>query len=571
MKFVNDEAHRCSEELARERGCFANWRGSIWHTKHNRMMRNAAVTTVAPTGTISIIANCSGGIEPMFSLAFIRNVLKGQKQGDKPLVEVNDTFREIAVQRGFYSDDLIERIARAGTVAHLNDVPDDVKRVFVCAHDIAPEWHMKMQAAFQQHCDASISKTINFANDATRDDVEQIYRLAFETGCKGVTVYRDGCRNEQPMALKTDTEKAEPAEKQEKEEKTETVSEVAVEPVTARDPSAGVRMDSPLTDPAPVATLPPSPQYIEPMDLPEIVSGFRIRQMTPFGNMHVKITVDPRSEREQEVFAQLGKGGDVANGDLEAICRMISLWLRAGGSLRLVIKQLEGIGTSLQIPTRSGRIMSLGDGLACALKKYSRAKDRFGLRALLLGEMDLAELDNPHPAPHLPATTPVDRPVTPGNGNGGNVDGKAKDTPLAKPQERATTAPAETHSAPTAATVAKPAAPAACQATAGNGNGKGNGHDHAPLPDVGVAVLEAPAARPAKRIDLRTETATNAAAAPPAKVHVIKKTELASVLGEVRHKHDSAAFYKVMCPDCGTALMRQEGCRKCPACGWSAC
>ena len=370
MRFLNDEGHNCSEQLAKQRGCFPNWTGSVWHTRHNRMMRNAAVTTIAPTGTISIIANCSGGIEPMFSLAFLRNVLRGQKHGEKPLVEVNETFRNLAQQRGFLSDELLERIAREGTLAHIDDLPDDVKEVFVCAHDITPEWHMRMQAAFQRHCDASISKTINFRNSATPKDVETIYLTAFEMGCKGVTVYRDGCRDFQPMALKK------------KESGEGKVAEV-----------------NPQSSP---------PPRLEPRDLPEIVSGFRIRQMTPFGNMHVKITVDPHADSELEVFAQLGKGGDVANSDLEAICRIVSLWLRAGGTLRHVIKQLSGIGSSLQIPTRAGRITSLGDGLACALKKYTRAKERFGLRPLLLGDVDLSELDAPHIPPQ---TAAVDRPV----------------------------------------------------------------------------------------------------------------------------------------------------------------
>jgi ribonucleoside-diphosphate reductase alpha chain len=150
---------------------------------------------------------------------------------------------------------------------------------------------------------------------------------------------------------------------------------------------------------------------IEPRDIPEIVSGLRVRQMTPFGNMHVKITVDPKTGRELEVFAQLGKGGDLANSDLEAICRLISLWLRAGGSFKHVIQQLKDIGSSLQVPTKEGKIKSLGDGLARALMKYRRAKERFGLRDLLLGEYDLATLDK-EPAPGAP-----------GNGNGKNGNG----------------------------------------------------------------------------------------------------------------------------------------------------
>jgi ribonucleoside-diphosphate reductase alpha chain len=431
MKFVNDEAHNYSEQLARERGSFPNWKGSIWDTLHQRPMRNACTTTVAPTGTISIIANCSGGIEPMFSLAFMRNVLRGQKQGEKPLVEVNDTFREVARQHGLLCDELLERLAREGTLAHIDEVkvgdrvvaiPDDLKRIFVCAHDITPLWHMRMQAAFQRHCDSSISKTINFPQAATSDDVEQIYRLAFELRCKGVTVYRDGCRGFQPMALKKeDGERAKSEQPNEQAAAREPAvgangsaqpartgdaktldgeeSSAAEEVRAARGADAALPQRGAERAPDPLSSSLAalrSPIHIEPLDLPEILSSFRMRQMTPFGNMHVHITVEPQAARELEVFAQLGKGGDVANSDLEAICRLISLWLRSGGSLRHVIKQLEGIGSSLQIPTKSGRIMSLGDGVASALKKYVRAKETFGLHALLLGQIDLAILDDPN-------------------------------------------------------------------------------------------------------------------------------------------------------------------------------
>ncbi len=374
MKFVNDEAHNYSEKLAEERGCFPNWEGSLWQTRWKRKQRHACSTTVAPTGTISIIADCSGGIEPMFSLAFYRNVLKGECEGEQPMVEINPIFEKVAQQRGFLSEGLMERIATDGTLAHYNDVPADVRRVFVCAHDIEPEWHIRMQAAFQKHNDSSISKTINFPHDAKPEDVESIYRMAFELNCKGVTVYRDGCRASQPMALKGSDKKH------------------------TAEPQETMVVDPP----------------VEPKDLPEILSGLRIRQMTPFGNMHVKITVDPKKGKEQEVFAQLGKGGDLANSDLEAICRMVSLWLRSGGSLKHVISQLKDIGSSLQVSTKEGKIMSLGDGLARALKTYQKAKDRFGLENLLLGRIDLAELDRP---PTVGSGQ--------GNGNGaGNGNGK---------------------------------------------------------------------------------------------------------------------------------------------------
>jgi ribonucleoside-diphosphate reductase alpha chain len=578
MKFVNDEAHRCSEELARQRGCFANWKGSIWHTRYNRMMRNAAVTTVAPTGTISIIADCSGGIEPMFSLAFIRNVLRGQVPGEKPLVEVNRTFRETAVRRGFYSDELLERVAREGTLAHIPEVPEDVKRVFVCAHDISPEWHMQMQAAFQRHCDSSISKTINFPRLATRDDVANIYQLAYELRCKGVTVYRDGCRAGQPMALKSDDDSVAiddpPAD--DCEEEKEAGGYVAPEARAAREASVERAPSLPATDPASAADAPRvgtliPPPYVEPMDLPEIVSGLRIRQMTPFGNMHVKITVEPRTNRELEVFAQLGKGGDVANSDLEAICRMVSLWLRSGGSLRHVIKQLEGIGSSLQIPTRTGRIMSLGDGLACALKKYTRAKERFGLRGLLLGEINLAELDNPNPPPHHPDTIATDRAVPPAGGNGGD----RRDGNGSKPQAIARDASAELARASDvrrtrpAARSRKSQPPKAMHA----GNGKKNGNGHGEAAEAGVAIAELNEAHEVVHLSVDREAADTLEMPTASEWRALAACDLAQVLGSVRHRHDAAAHYAVRCPECGSVLMLQEGCRKCsdPGCGWAAC
>ncbi len=399
MKFINDESHNYSEQLAMERGCFPNWSGSIWDTRYHRPMRNAAVTTVAPTGTISIMADCSGGIEPMFSLAFFRNVLKGQDEGGKPMVQVNPIFERAARERGFLSEGLMDRIARDGTLAEISEIPEDVKQVFVCAHDIVPEWHVRMQAAFQRHCDSSISKTINFPNIATVEEVDAIYRRAYELDCKGITVYRDGCREAQPMALKGKEQPANPS-----------------------DPSASASARSA-----------PEHKELVPRDIPEIISGLRLRQMTPFGNMHVKITVDPKTERELEVFAQLGKGGDIATSDLEAICRMTSLWLRSGGSLLHVIRQLKDIGSSLQVPTREGKIMSLGDGLARALQKYMRAKERFGLRNLLLGEYDMAELDRP-----AASSKP--------NGNG-NGHGKPKGHETVSEVRHATTA----HAAPTLA------------------------------------------------------------------------------------------------------------------------
>ncbi|MAF64984.1 MAG: ribonucleoside-diphosphate reductase, adenosylcobalamin-dependent [Planctomycetes bacterium] len=374
MEILNDESHLASEVLGEERGVFPAWEGSDWQ-KQGRRLRNSYTTTVAPTGTISIIANCSGGIEPMFSLAFTRNVMKDTQGRPTVMKEVNYVFENLAREEGFYSEELVEQIIAQGTLAAASEIPAHVKDVFVTAHDITPYWHMRMQAAFQRHCDSSISKTINFPREATAEDVREIYELAIDQGVKGVTVYRDGCREMQPMSLnKTGSE---------------TPGQDAAKPEVIDDGNG------PL---------------LTPIKLPEIMSCLRVRQMTPFGNMHVKVSVDPISEREREVFAQLGKGGDVANSDLEAICRILSLWLRSNGSLELAVKQLDGIGSSMTVPTKDGRIMSLADGLARALRRYLKAKNSHGLESLLLGrasaEPDTSSEPSQAATPAVPTQAP---------------------------------------------------------------------------------------------------------------------------------------------------------------------
>ena len=352
MKVVNDAAHDASEKLAEERGCFENWKGSRWEMDWHRKQRNAACTTVAPTGTCSIIADCSCGVEPMFSLVFERNVMGGTK-----MLEVNKVFEKVALANklwGYSKSELYDGILKEGSLVHFGGIPAEIKKVFVCAREIAPEWHIKMQAAFQKHCDSSISKTINFPHEAKVEDVNKIYTMAFDLGCKGVTVYRDGSRQEQPMALKV-------------EEKKE--------------------------------NSPPKPRKT-----PQIAPSLRIRQRTPFGNMHMGITVDPETGQELEIFAQIGKAGDLAPSDLEAICRLISLWLRSGGILPDIIEQLQGIGCHLAIPSADGRILSLGDALAKTLSNYLWAKNKVGLQALLLGKVDVDALmkERRHKAPeHL--------------------------------------------------------------------------------------------------------------------------------------------------------------------------
>ncbi len=192
MKFLNDESHTYSEELALERGVYPAWKGSDWE-KEGRKMRNSTTTTIAPTGTISIISNCSSSIEPFFALAFVRHVLDGQE-----LVEVNDELERVLRDRGLYQNDTMLKIAATGTL-HETDLPDDIKNVFVTAHEIDPEWHVLMQATFQRFCDSGVSKTVNLPNEASTRDVEKVYLMAKDLHCKGITVYRDRSKNEQVL------------------------------------------------------------------------------------------------------------------------------------------------------------------------------------------------------------------------------------------------------------------------------------------------------------------------------------------------------------------------------------
>ncbi|MGQ9705122.1 MAG: vitamin B12-dependent ribonucleotide reductase [Actinomycetota bacterium] len=196
---LEEESHRASSELAAERGNFPNYPGSVWDKK-GIPMRNATTVTIAPTGTISIIAGTSSGIEPIFAISFVRNVMEGTR-----LMEVNPIFEQVARERGFYGNDLMMDIARSGTLHYVEGIPEDVKRVFVTAFDIAPEWHVRMQAIFQKHCDNAVSKTINFPSDASIDDIEEAFLLAYRLGCKGITVYRYGSKREQVLYLGSDS------------------------------------------------------------------------------------------------------------------------------------------------------------------------------------------------------------------------------------------------------------------------------------------------------------------------------------------------------------------------------
>jgi len=195
MKFVNDEALKKSVELGKARGSFPNFKKSVY-AKRVPALRNATRTTIAPTGTISIIAGCSSGIEPLFAVSFVRNVMEGTR-----LLETNSLFEETARKRGFYSSELMARIARKGSVQGLSEVPKDVQKIFVTALDIAPEWHVRVQAAFQKHTDNAVSKTVNLPQNASVEEVRNAYVLAWKLKCKGITVFRYGSKEQQVLTI----------------------------------------------------------------------------------------------------------------------------------------------------------------------------------------------------------------------------------------------------------------------------------------------------------------------------------------------------------------------------------
>ncbi|MEM4714318.1 MAG: adenosylcobalamin-dependent ribonucleoside-diphosphate reductase [Candidatus Nanoarchaeia archaeon] len=196
MKFISDTAHKASSELGKEKGNFPNFKGSLWEKKGWKFMRNATCTTIAPTGSISIIAGCSSGIEPLFAISYVRHVLEGTR-----LLEVNPVFEKITKEKGIYSEVLMSKIAKSGSLQNIKEIPEDVKKVFVTALDISPEWHVKMQAAFQKYTDNAVSKTINFPPDATTDDIRKAFELAYKLKCKGITVYRYGSKPEQVLYI----------------------------------------------------------------------------------------------------------------------------------------------------------------------------------------------------------------------------------------------------------------------------------------------------------------------------------------------------------------------------------
>jgi len=328
MAFVKEKGHDQSSKLAEERGSFPNWSRSIY--RNVRPMRNSTVTTIAPTGTISMIAGCSSGVEPIFALAFEHRVK--QSDGERVLTFVNETFDRLSREQGFYSQALMEEIAKRGSIHDIPGVPERAKDVFKTSHEIGFEWHVKHQAAFQRHTDNGVSKTINLPNQASEDDVARAYKLAWELGCLGITVFRDGCKGEQVLNVGVGKKK----------EQT---------PV----PSLGGN-----------ATIKPRPHSLQ---------GMTYRMETPIGTAF--ITVNQTAANEPfEVFLQVGKGGSDTMAVAEALGRLISLTLRmpsplsAQRRLEEVISQLSRIGGAQPVGFGPSKVLSLPDALARCLAEH---------------------------------------------------------------------------------------------------------------------------------------------------------------------------------------------------------
>jgi ribonucleoside-diphosphate reductase alpha chain len=336
MEFVTEEAAKASQGLAVERGAFPAFAGSIYDTPGAPKIRNASCTTIAPTGTLSIIAGCSSGIEPLFALSYKRHILDGDE-----FIEVNPYFEEVAKKEGFYSEDLMRKLAEGVSLQEMEEVPDGIKRVFVTAHEITPEWHVRMQAAFQRHTHNAVSKTVNFPREATPEDVARVYMLAYEEGVKGITIYRDGSREGQVLTTGKTEKKAEGA-------------------------------------------------VLSPRKRAKTTSGVTERVTTGCG--YIYVTVNSDDEGICEVFSTLGKAGGCAQAQLEAICRLISLALRSGVDVASVVRQLRGIRCPSIAWEEGKSILSCADAIASVLEKHTtgyegkpRAED-YGLVKNLAGQ-----------------------------------------------------------------------------------------------------------------------------------------------------------------------------------------
>lgn len=321
MGIVNRAGRKQSEELAKIRGAFPMFQESIYKGKTE--VRNGTITTIAPTGTLSIIAGVSSGVEPVFAYVFIRNVMDGTE-----MIEVNPILEETLRKRGLYSDELMRKISQEGTLAHIPEIPEDIRKVFVCSHDISPESHIRMQAAFQRETDNAVSKTVNFRHDATREEVSETYMLAYKLGCKGVTIYRDGSRDSQVLNIGKVNNGAE---------------------------------------------TPMVPMNITPRPRPEITMGLTERAKTGCGNLYITVNYDEQGICE--VFTSTGKAGGCPS-QSEAVARLVSIALRSGISVEELLSQMKGIRCPSTVRQSGLKCTSCPDAIARMIKKvYDMQKD----------------------------------------------------------------------------------------------------------------------------------------------------------------------------------------------------
>ena len=335
MSFIEKAADEASRGLAEERGAFPNFALSVFADRGELPIRNSTRTTIAPTGTISIIADTTSGVEPIFALAFVRNVMDNDQ-----LVESNSTFEEVAREYGFYSEELIKRVAETGSVQDLEEVPERWRQIFKTSHDITPEAHTRIQAAFQKFTDNAVSKTVNFPHDATIEEVRTVFRLAHELGCKGVTIYRDGSRDCQVLNVG---------------------KEMPSQAATAGAASVN-------SDQADIGVEDERDHIKQPRRRPDSIQGTTRKIETGCGNLYV--TVNDDEHGPFELFAQIGKAGGCAASQTEAIGRLISLALRAGVDPGAIARQLGGVRCPSPSWNNGDKVFSCADGISKALAQH---------------------------------------------------------------------------------------------------------------------------------------------------------------------------------------------------------
>ena len=368
MSFINDVSKEASVELAAERGPFPNYKGSIYDSPEGYKIRNATTTTIAPTGTLSIIAGCSSGIEPLFAVSFVKNVMDNDR-----LVEVNPYFEKIAREEGFFTKELMEKIAKQGSLKDLDEIPAQYRRVFVTAHDISPVWHVRMQAAFQRFTDNAVSKTVNFSSDAPVKDVEEVYMLAYRLGCKGITIYRDKSRQSQVLVIDEDKNTKEDLSG----EKTDRLA-IGVGAKNLGDAGALSEVAERTVNKEERVLTDIEKANVKPRPRPEVTEGMT-KKYNVGGCGKLYVTVNSDEHGICEVFTNTGEEGCAALS--AAIGRLISIAIRSGIDIASIQKQVRGIRCVTCIADRSTHVLSCPDAIGKAIEFYLKGTNKFDFDA----------------------------------------------------------------------------------------------------------------------------------------------------------------------------------------------